>query len=412
VGQSTNRPIRRLGVYSDGPFRVVQSTDGPRLAPDPADHPFLTFVCAVGSRFESTLFFARTSRAPLEAEHSLLPTEVDFVELPFYESLLDLVRFVRSVPGTVRGFWRGLGRVDAVWVLGPHPHAFLMIPLALLRRKRVILGVRQDSVVYYRTRLRSARWKPVLVIARALDFGYRVLARRLPTIVVGDDVSRQYGGESPTLLTATVSLVRNADIVARPKPRDWTGVISLFTAGRIDREKNPLLLVEAIARLEGEQPGRFRLAWAGTGPLADAARRRAHELGIDDRIEFLGFTPFGPDLLDRYRSAHAFVHVSLTEGVPATLIEALASGTPVIATAVGGVAAALDGGRAGMLVPPKDLEALVRAILRLASDEELRDEIVNHGLRLASDRTIDSSSARIAAFIEAQARRPNERLPD
>jgi glycosyltransferase involved in cell wall biosynthesis len=397
---STSPAVLRLGVYSDGPFRVVQSTDGRRLAPDPADHPFLSFVCAVGSRFDSILVFARAVHSPLEEDDALLPKEVDFVELPFYESLFDVGRFVRSVPGTVRGFWRGLGQVDAVWVLGPHPYAFLLIPLALVGRKRVILGVRQDSVAYYRTRLRSPRWKPALVIARALDLGYRALSRRLPTIVVGDELSRRYGGESPTLLTTTVSLVRDADIVTSPQPRDWTNVVSLFTAGRIDREKNPLLLVEAIARLEREQPGRFRLVWAGTGPLAEAIRRRAHDLGIADRIEFLGFTPFGADFLERYRSAHAFVHVSLTEGVPATLIEALASGTPVIATAVGGVPAALDGGRAGVLVPPADLEALVGAILRLANDEELRDKIVSHGLQLARGRTIEANSALVAAFIE------------
>jgi glycosyltransferase involved in cell wall biosynthesis len=411
--RSGSRPIRRLGVYSDGPFQLVQSADGPRLAPDPADHPFLMFVCAVGSRFESILVFARALRAPLEADDLLLPREVDFVELPFYESLFDIGRFVRSLPGTVRGFWRGVGRVDAVWVLGPHPYAFLLVPLALVRGRRVILGVRQDSVAYYRTRLRSARWKPVLVIARALDLGYRALSRRLPTIVVGEELSRQYGKEGPRLLTTAVSLVQEVDIVTSPQPRDWTGVVSLFTAGRIDREKNPLLLVEAIARLEQRQPGRFRLTWAGTGPLADAVRRRVHELGIDDRIEFLGFVPFGPELLDRYRSAHVFVHVSLTEGVPATLIEALASGTPVIASSVGGVPAVLDGGRAGILVPPSDVEALVAAILRLTSDEELRDKIVSHGLRLASGRTIDVNSARVAAFIEgAPARGPNGCSPD
>lgn len=393
--------VRRLGVYSDGPFRVVATEECPRLAADPADYPFLTFVCEVGSAFESLVLFARTSPEPSRGREPLLPAEVAFVRLPFYESIFDAGALVRAVPGTVRGFWRGLAQVDAVWVLGPHPFAFLLIPLALIRGKRIVLGVRQDSMAYYRSRLRSARWKPVLGLAKALDAGFRLLSRRMPTTVVGSDLARRYADGQAPVLTVTVTLIRAADVVERPRERDRTGEISLFTVGRIDREKNPLLLVETMARLERERPGRFRLAWAGTGPFEEAVRRRARELGVDDRIELLGFVPFGPALLERYRSAHAFVHVSLTEGVPATLVEALGSGTPVVATAVGGVPSLLDGGRAGLLVPPADLDALVAAILRLADDADVREQLVQHGLRLARECTLEANAARVARFIGA-----------
>ena len=393
--------VRRLGVYSDGPFRVVATKDGPRLAPDPADYPFLTFVCEVGGAFESLALFARTVQAerPGGQVPLLLPARVAFVRLPFYESIFDAGALMRAVPGTIRGFWRGLAQVDAVWVLGPHPFAFLLIPLALVRGKQIVLGVRQDSMAYYRSRLRSANWKPVLGLAKALDAGFRLLARRFPTTVVGSDLARQYADGQAPVLTVTVTLIRAADVVEWPRERDWTGEISLFTVGRIDREKNPLLLVETMARLERERPGRFRLAWAGTGPFEEIVRRRARELGVDDRIELLGFVPFGPALLERYRSAHAFVHVSLTEGVPATLVEALGSGTPIVATAVGGVPSILEGGRAGLLVPPEDLEALVAAILRLSDDADLCDRLARHGLRVARERTLEANAGRVARFI-------------
>lgn len=392
--------FRRLGVYSDGPFHVIETDDGRRLAPDPADHPFLTFACEVGRHFDSMLLFARTTRASSPEPGPLLPASVRFVELPFYENLTRLGALVRATPGTVRGFWRGLADVDAVWVLGPHPFAFLLVPLAVVRHKRVVLGVRQDTVAYYRTRLPSGRWKPALAIARVWEVAFRLLARRLRTTVVGGALACQYGGDDARLLTTTVSLIRDADVVGAPRALDWTGPITLITVGRIDREKNPLLLVEAIAKLGEKRAGRFRLSWAGTGPLADDVRRRAIELGVADRIELLGFVPFGPELLERYRSAHAFVHVSLTEGVPATLIEALGSGTPVVATAVGGVPGALEGGRAGILVPPADADALVSAILQLVDDARLRDEIVSRGLQLARERTIEANSSRIAQFIK------------
>ena len=117
----------------------------------------------------------------------------------------------------------------------------------------------------------------------------------------------------------------------------------------------------------------------------------------------LGFVPFGPSLLELYRNAHVFVHVSFTEGVPAVLIEALASGTPVVATAVGGVPAALRHGEAGLLVPPDDAKALVTALEEIVDDAERRERMVEKGLEIARESTLDVQAARVARFIEGSA---------
>jgi glycosyltransferase involved in cell wall biosynthesis len=94
-----------------------------------------------------------------------------------------------------------------------------------------------------------------------------------------------------------------------------------------------------------------------------------------------------------------FAHVSLTEGVPRVLFEALACAAPVVATDVGGVRSALDDGQAGLLVPPHDAPALVEAIERIVKDEPLRDRLVDRGLKLARERTREVQAARVAAFI-------------
>ena len=124
--------LHRLGIYNDGPVATVDSPDGPRLSPDPADFPFLTFACEVGQDFDSTVLFGRRGRPPVQGE-PLLREGIALVELPSYGSLLRFDQVVRAVPGTLRGFWRGLSRVDAVWVLGPHPFAFLLVALAITR---------------------------------------------------------------------------------------------------------------------------------------------------------------------------------------------------------------------------------------------------------------------------------------
>jgi glycosyltransferase involved in cell wall biosynthesis len=387
----------RLGIYQDGPFRLVRLNGATRIAPDPVDAPFLRFAAEVAGHFDGFVVFARIVGHDGADTAILLPARAEIVELPDFGGLRRLVGLVRAAIGTGRAFWRGVGEVDVVWTFGPHPFELLLVAVARLRGRRVVLGVRQDTPRYFRARLPSRRWKPVLGAVLALDWLHRFLARRIPSTVVGAENARRYPGRA--VLAMMPSLVRAADVVERPAERDWTGEIVLLTVGRIDPEKNPFLLVEALAELERARPGRFRLRWVGVGPLADDVARRAEEAGVGDRFELAGYVPFGPGLLDLYRNAHAFVHVSLTEGVPQVLAEALASGTPVVATDVGGVAAALEDGRGGLLVPPDDRGALVTALLRLADDEELRTRLVERGLELARERTLEAEAGRVAAFL-------------
>lgn len=389
--------FKRLGVYQDGPFRLL--ADG-RLAPDPADAPFFRFVSGVSGHFESFTVFARVVEGDEGAdEQSLLPAGTRVVALPDYGSLRRLGGVLRSGFRTGRAFWRGLEDVDVVWAFGPHPFELLLATLASLRGKRVVLGVRQDTPSYFRARLPSRRWKPILAGIDAMDAIHRLLAGRLAATVVGEENARRY--KRGRVLAISPSLVPEEALAAEPPQRDWSGEIELLTVGRIDTEKNPLLLVEAIAELERRRPGVFRLRWAGLGPLQEDVRARAAELGVADRIELLGYLPF-PELLPHYRDAHAFVHVSFTEGVPQVLNEALACGLPVVATDVGGVSEALDGGRAGLLVPPADRAALVEAVLRITDDDGLRRQLVEHGLERARDRTLEAQAARVAAFLRVR----------
>jgi glycosyltransferase involved in cell wall biosynthesis len=394
----------RIGVYQDGPFRRAETGDGMRVAPDPVDAPFVSFFCEVAQRFDAALVFARLSATGDGDPRVVLPGFLEVVALPDYGSLRRLAAVARSVVGTAAAFWRGLDRVDVVWAFGPHPLQLVLVALAAARGKRVAIGVRQDTRAYFRARLPSARWKPVLIAVDAMDLLHRLLARRVAATVVGGENARRYASGRGALLPMAPSLVRASEVVNAPPERDWLQPIELLAVGRIDAEKNPVLLVEAVAALERARPGRYRLSWAGVGPLEPEVRRRAAQLGVQDRIELLGYVPFGPALLAYYRRAHVFVHVSLTEGVPQVLVEALASGTPVVATDVGGVAAALDGGGAGVLVPPADLPALVGAVIRVSDDEPLRRRIVDRGLELARERTIEAEAARVAAFLREHAR--------
>jgi glycosyltransferase involved in cell wall biosynthesis len=392
---------QRLGVFVENAYLVTPTADGLRVNGHASVYAFTMFAAEVGSRFRSATFFGRARRGESEeAVYHPLPDGVRLVELPYYESLIHVRELARALPGAIRRCWRGLQQVDVVWVLGPHPFSFLVLALALLRGKRVVLGVRQDTVRYYRSRMRSAGWLAALPLVWLMDRMYRALSRRLPTTVVGAELADRYGGSAP-VLPMVVSLIRAAEVPAAPPPRDFDGELELLTVGRIEPEKAPFLLVDAFAELERRQPGRFRLTWAGGGTFERAVRDRIDAIGLADRVSLVGYVRFGPELLKLYRRANIFVHVAVTEGVPQAVIEAAAFGTPVVATDVGGVHSALDDGAAGILVPPGDRDALVDAVLRLADDKSTRDRVVERGLAVARAAAKDVEAARVADFLAA-----------
>ena len=163
-----------------------------------------------------------------------------------------------------------------------------------------------------------------------------------------------------------------------------------------------MLLVDTLARLNRERPGRYELTWAGFGRQTDEVAARVKELGISDLVHLTGFVPRREDVFNLYRQAHAFLHVSITEGLPQVIVEALAFGLPVVASAVGASRAALDVGRAGILVPPRDGDALFSAVLRITDDPELRRRLAAHGLQRAHALGMEAQVERVAAFLASR----------
>jgi glycosyltransferase involved in cell wall biosynthesis len=193
-------------------------------------------------------------------------------------------------------------------------------------------------------------------------------------------------------LPICVSLVRERDL-APPHVRSYDGDLIALSVGRLDAEKNPLLLADVLARLEP----RWRLVVCGDGPLAGDLAARLDELGLADRAEMRGYVPVDSGLADLYRSSHAFLHVSHTEGMPQVLIEAFAARVPVVATAVGGVPALAEG--AALLVAPDDPDAPARELERIAADAELRERLTEAGAERAREHTLEAETRRLADFL-------------
>lgn len=390
----------KLGLYIDGAFRGGDAPGAP-VHSGAELLGFMSFACAVGDRFDRFLLIARGTGDAAATPYPL-PGRVELLALPGYPSLRRLGRVAAALPATVASMWRALGDLDAVWVSGVHPIGLLFAWMAIVRRRRTVLLIRQDSLAYFRSRLPGGVWTPLLAPIWLVELCFRLLARRRPTTVVGEQIAARYGGERPNLLRMRVSVLHRADLADEPSRVEWGPRVPLLTVGRIAPEKSPATLARALGLLDAEEPGRYDLTWVGEGPLAESLREEAAEQGVADHLELAGFVPPGEGLLDRYRSSAALVHTATTEGVPGVLNEALGLGVPVVATDVGGIRAALDDGRAGLLVPPQDPAALAAAIRRLAREPELRRSLAGRGLELARRATVEEESSRVAEFISGE----------
>ncbi len=159
------------------------------------------------------------------------------------------------------------------------------------------------------------------------------------------------------------------------------GVPVVGSVARLSTTKDHATLLRAAAPVCAESP--MHLLLIGSGPTLEPLRAQAATLGIADRVHFAGTLPNIPNphgLLD------VSVLASLTEGFPNSVVEAMAAGRPVIATAVGGTSEALQEGRTGYLFTPGDATALARSLRALLASPEQRRSFGEAGKALAETR--------------------------
>ena len=183
-------------------------------------------------------------------------------------------------------------------------------------------------------------------------------------------------------------------------PFDDPDAIIVGTVGRLQTVKDQVNLVRAlaIARGQGRAGARLRLLIAGDGPQRAEVEAEIRAAGIGDVTWLAGERSDVPELM---RALDVFALPSQAEGISNTILEAMASGLSVVATAVGGNAELVAEGETGALVPAQNPDAMARALLRYTEDAALRQA---HGLagrkRVEQNFSIDGMVERYAALYE------------
>jgi glycosyltransferase involved in cell wall biosynthesis len=166
------------------------------------------------------------------------------------------------------------------------------------------------------------------------------------------------------------------------------GAPLLLYVGRLAPEKRLDLLVDVLRAIPAA-----RLALVGDGP--DRARLERLFAGLS--VYFTGYLR-GPALAAAYASADVFVFPSHTETLGNVVLEAMASGLPVVAAGAGGVTDLVEDGRTGVLFPPEDGAAMARQVGRVLTDQRLQVQVLDGGLRFARQRAWPRQLALLFAY--------------
>jgi glycosyltransferase involved in cell wall biosynthesis len=300
----------------------------------------------------------------------------------------------RLVPYVFR-LWRCAGRVDLFHVMGNsgwawHLFAAPAVWVARLRGKPVLVNYRGGGAEEFLAK--QGRWvKPTLARAASIVVpsgflqsvfaAHGIRAEIVPNVV---DLTRFQPGR-PESHGPHIVVTRNLE-----------EIYDIPTA------------IRAFARIRARYT-EARLTIAGSGPCRAALERRCAESGLAEAVRFSG--PMDNErMADLYKAADLMLNPSRVDNMPISLLEAMASGVPVVSTNVGGVPYVVQEGVSALLVPPGDPEALARAALRILEDPELAARLRRAGLDAVQAYSWDRVRPRLLGMYQACLGREEQRV--
>lgn len=242
--------------------------------------------------------------------------------------------------------------------------------------------IRTQPVAFHKKVVRSA-------IAAVTDRIGRRLIDDAGLVIVNSEMLASRHRELNDNVTVQRWTRRRSDVSFAVDDRFTTAPPRLLFAGRLSPYKGIFETLEAFAKLRSDPIfANATLDVAGDGPSMADVRTKIYELGLRDHVAVRGWLP-GDELFELYRNADLLFHPSYAESFPRVVLEALAHSVPVICTAVGGLRDILADEREVLFVEAGEVEPIVAAAKRIASDGELRRRLIANGFEAAKESALD-----------------------
>ena len=178
-------------------------------------------------------------------------------------------------------------------------------------------------------------------------------------------------------------------------------ITKLLFVGRFEKTKGLLELYEAIAQLKKEKIicQLSVVGWSSSNHFTEQLTLLSDKLQIADMISNLGYVPYGEPLYKIYRAHDMFILPTKQDAYPRTITEAMSQSLPVIATKVGGIPDRLTHEMNAILIDPGNVGQIVDAIIKLKNNPQLRMRLIQNGLDVALDNTLEEQTPRLISII-------------
>ena len=159
-----------------------------------------------------------------------------------------------------------------------------------------------------------------------------------------------------------------------PAGRQANPKVKILFIGRLIQRKGLQRVVQALPQIRSLVSQQFEVEVVGTGSYQTVLEEQSMRLGVSDLIRFIGIVPY--DQLEKsYQNADIFVLTSLSEGMPAVILEAMGCGLPIVASDVGGNNEIVHEGENGYLISGDKVDMLAKRLAALIDDAELRERM-------------------------------------
>lgn len=238
---------------------------------------------------------------------------------------------------------------------------------------RIAHSNKRKTMVFFRGFNLDNAKKVERYFLKAFSINYRKANAFVVLGKIFENKLREWGFDQKIFLETTLvddELVKDFSINDRTEKIKHNKEIHLLFLARILKEKGVIETIQAFKALS-ERYSNIYLTIAGDGPFMKEARRLTQDLLLKEKVAFPGYV-YGNKKKDIFISSDIYIFPSYSEGMPNSVLEAMAFGLPVLTTSVGGVSDIFKDETYGFIIPPKDHESIVSGVAKIVEDKILR----------------------------------------
>lgn len=351
----------KIFAYND----FILLKEDQRIYADDSHILFIKSTCE--SHFEDYCLGSRISPQAGKGYYFFTDQKNHVLELPFYSSVSDFLKNPSLLFKAYFQLKNQVDKFDIFWITWPHPISFLIL-LLVGSKKPVVLFVRQNLEALIKVRYSGIKMSLGVTFTRFVYWYASSFRSNAKLVTVGKEMFEKLSPDFANSKYISDSIV-SEQYALKNRVYNVGDTLKLLFIGRLEPEKGLLDLINSVNLINKEIP--VTLSIVGEGISKTEAESLVEKLGLENRITFLGYVPFGENLFKIYNSHDILMISSYSEGLPKIINEARAFSIPVISTKVGGIADELNHEETCLFVSPGKPQQLADAAIRLYSDKTL-----------------------------------------